>query len=394
VDESRFPPYVKEQQVADSMLQLTAGIIAGKLGVAQFTTAPYVDYRLITMFGKPKIKEPENKKDENNFTASLLSFITRATTGNEVLWRMQVQIKQKGTTVYTKDITHELISYDTTYGWFTPETFLYHYKVLLQELMDQSPPIAYRYVLGSGVDYVQLLNANSTQWKFKKNASPFGYGTPDFGPYTTVAAEKIDTADVIRTSARVGKETSITTISPFSGDKRQLFEQYNIIDRSKLKMARLALSNAGDTAEAVFAIGIMRRERSRTVLGSLFGTTGDFISGNDSEGSNLLGFRRDITGLINTGMAVWEFAIENYNLDGTFEKGYLATDGEEYLLTFSFGNDNHMQFVVVNAAGEYVAILDNALFETFTRIDQRLAPQHAHAIASLFALFSSVKNIQ
>lgn len=389
LDEGTFPPLVNEETVRDSVLQTAARTLAAKYGAASYTTPEKIDYRLINMFGKPKFKSPEEKGNDGDYQASVLSFITRATTGFDVLWTMKAEIKQKGKTVFSKEVTHQLLNYEASGSWYDEESFVSSFKKLLEEALELSPQLAYKFVLGSGLDYAELLKQNSEPWNVSKKSNPLGFGMPSFGPYTTVLAEKMDSA-VLRTETKIGKETSIGTRDNFgagSGNSLLVFNQYKIVDRSKTKFGELRLTNGTDTTRSVFAVGILQREARKTVLGHLFGDQGE------SSGSTIA-YNRDIVGTITTDTLAWEFNINGYDQSGIFRSGYLALGQEEYLLEYKQGTGFKREAILKTGSGEYVANLDFSFSDTILRIRKKLDPMTEKAIATLYAVLLSVKNVQ
>jgi hypothetical protein len=389
LDEGSFPPLVNDEAVRDSVLQMAARTLAAKYGSPNYTTPEKIDYRLITMFGKPKFKTPEGKGNEGDYQASVLSFITRATTGFEVLWSLKVEVKQKGKTVFSKDVSHQLLIYDASGSWFDEESFVSSFKKLLEEALELSPPLAYKFVLGNGIDYAEWLKQNSEPWEVSKKSNPLGFGMPSFGPYTTLLAEKMDSA-VLRTETKLGKETSIGTRDNFtsgSGNSLLVFNQYKIVDRSKTKFGELLLSNGTDTTRSVFAVGILQREARKTVLGHLFGDQ------NESS-SSTIAYNRDVAGNITTDTLDWEFNISGYDQSGFFRSGYLALGQEEYLLEFKQGTGFKREAILKTGSGEYVADLEFTFSDANLRIRKKLDPMTEQAIAAFYAVLLSVKNVQ
>jgi hypothetical protein len=389
LDEGAFPPLVNDEMVRDSVLQTAARTIAAKYGANNYTTPATIDYRLISMFGKPKFKTPEGKGEENDYQAAVLSFITRATTGYDVLWSLKVEVKQKGKTVFSKEVTHQLLNYENPGAWFDEASFISSFEKLLEEALELSPPLAYKFVLGSGLDFAELLKQNSEPWNVSKKSNPLGFGMPSFGPYATVLAVKMDSA-VLRTETKIGKETSIGKrdyYTPGSGNSPLVFNQYKIIDRSKTKFGELRLANSSDTTRAVFAVGILQREARKTVLGHLFGNQ-------DESSSSTLAYNRDIAGTITTDTLDWDFNINGYDQSGIFRSGYLALGQEEYLLVYIQGTGFKREAILKTGSGEYVANLEFTFSDANLRIRKKLDPMTEQAIAAFYAVLLSVKHVQ
>jgi hypothetical protein len=389
LDEGAFPPLVNDKTVRDSVLHTAAQTLSSKFGATGFTVPNQIDYRLINMFGKPKFKTPEGKGEETDYQAAVLSFITRATTGYDVLWSLKVDVKQKGKTVFSKEVTHQLLNYEASGAWFDEESFVSSFKKLLEETLELSPPMAYKFVLGSGLDYAELLKQNSEPWGVSKKSNPLGFGMPSFGPYSTTLAEKMDSA-VLRTKTKIGKETSIglsDNLNVGAGNSPLAFNQYKIVDFSKTKFGELRLANSSDTTRAVFAVGILQREARKTVLGHLFGNQ-------DESSSSTLAYNRDIAGTITTDTLDWDFNINGYDQSGIFRSGYLALGQEEYLLEYKQGTGFKREAILKTGSGEYVANLDFSFSDTILRIRKKLDPMTEQAIAAFYAVLLSVKNVQ
>jgi len=387
LEEYRFPPFVKNRDIAGTLLQHTASVLAAKFQAAEYSQPSQIDYRLISMFGKPKLKSP---KSGAGYQAAVLSFLTRGTTNTDVFWSFQVEVKQNGKTIYRKETEHQLLYYGPEERWFTAEEFITHYKNLFDELLELSPPRAYKYIVGDGMDYAEILKNNSEPWEVEKKSNPLGFGLPSFGAYHTIDAGKLDTA-VFRTKTVVDKETSFSSRENFNdGGKNSLFvfNQYKVVDFSKTIFCQLLLGSGADTTEAVFSVGVLQRETRRTVLGVLFGEK------SDNSMSSPIEYRRDIAGRLVTGPVSWDFVIENYDADGAFSHGYLVQQQEEYLLEYQPGKGASREVILKKGNGEYVAALYPGMSPAVLRVHKGLDPAAERAIAAFYAVLLSAKNVK
>jgi hypothetical protein len=383
LDETRFPPVVKYPAVSDSLLEYAAFTLARKFNAENYSRPEQIDYRLIDMFGKPKMKSPNQTVKEKDFQASILSFLTRATSGNEVYWQMKVEVRQQGKTVYHRETNHELLTFEPGIRWFDEAGFQEHFKVLFDELLELGPPLAKKYVIGKGIDYAELLKTDGLSWEVDRKSNLAGFGMPSFGPYTTLDAGKLDTA-VIRskTKKRVGEtEVGISTDG-------LIFDQFKTVDFSQNTFCFLWLGSGQDTTKAAFSIGIRSRETSRTFLSDLLSKDDEFTP----SGSSM--YRRNINGVIRTDSLSWEFVLQNYQTDGSISGGYLLQGGNYYPLKITRQGAHRKGVIVATKEGEYLASLEYSLSSTQMRIRKSIDPHTANAIATLYAVLMSTKNVE
>jgi hypothetical protein len=108
------------------------------------------------------------------------------------------------------------------------------------------------------------LEANSEKWKVKKHKGIFGLGKPEFGPFRTVVAEKLD-SPVIRRK----RKSSGTEIFVSGGDwdisKQKTFE--------KKKFYRLTLAGEKDSIDIQFLVHTVSEEKQQTFLGKMLSKT-------------------------------------------------------------------------------------------------------------------------
>jgi hypothetical protein len=383
LDESTFPPYAKDSAISNKMLAYTSSALSRKLNIDPGTMPNQVDYKLITMFGKPRFVSPSNSADPNDYQASVLSFITRATTGYEVFWEMKAEIKQNGKTIFSKETRHQLMNYDAGFSWFDQSSFIQHFSILIDELLELRAPLAQKYILGSGIDYADLLRKNGKMWSVTKNPDLLGFGLPSFGPYTTLGAGKLD-SPVIRIKKVLGTESGVT----FYSDKTVSFDQFKTIDLTKKKVCFLELASGPDTLEAIYSINTRTIKQRRTFLSDLLS--------NDNDENNLPPTiqNRNIIGIIRIDTIGWQFLIQSYHSDGTISGGYLTNDQYNFQLLFKFHKGSHWEIISVGKDGEYVASLDVKSSGSDLLIKNDLDSQTTHAIAVLYAVLMSTRKVQ
>ena len=382
LDEMHFPPLIKDSMVSNQLLEYTVSALSRKFRNDSSTIPRQVNYRKIDMFGKPRLMEPAKSPNPEDYQASVLSLITRATTGFEVFWQMKVEVQQHGKTVYSRETKHQLLNYEQGISWFDESSFMEHFSVLVDELLELRPALPEKYVLGNGVDHAQVLRDQGHNWKVDKNGTPIGFGKPSFGPYVTLDAGKQDTA-VIRSSTYRGKESSIG-----SDGGRLFFDQFKTYDYSKTKFCFLKLGNDQDTLEASYAVLVRGVESRRTFLSNL-------LSNNDETGSNSSGYsRRNIEGMIRTDSMTWSFVLDGYGSDGTINGGHLSNDQAYFRIFYRQHAGYHWEIITQNDQGEYLASLEFRTSGPELHLLKKLDKQSVDAIAVMYAVMMSARNVQ
>lgn len=383
LDLASFAPLEKDPAVSKHMLTYTSAALARKLNADTGTVPAQVAYKLINWFGKPRFESPARSSNPKDFQASVLSFITRATTGYEVFWEMKIDIQQNGKTIYSKDTRHQLLNYDEGYISFDDSTFLHHFCVLIDELLELREPIAGNYILGKGIDYPEQLRTHAMTWSVTKNPNILGFGQPSFGPYTTLGAGKLD-SPVIRIKQVLGKESSVR----FSSDKSISFDQFKTVDLSKRKVCFLQLGSGPDTLEAIYSINTRTVGQRRTFLSELLSNDDDddHLPPNTSN--------RNVVGVIRTDSTKWQFLIQSYQANGAIGGGYLSNDQYEFQLRYRLHKGSHWEVISVDNEGNYVASLDVTSSGSNLLVRKELTSQTIHTIAVLYAVLMSTRNVQ
>ena len=152
VSESNFPNYTSDLRVQEKMRNATAVALQKKFKAETILLPERVDYKYISGFGKAAILKPDNKR--NGYNVSVLSWITRASVGYAVLWKMQVLVQKDGKNVFSKQTEHELeyfniSGYLNSIAWMNAETFGNHYKNLIEEVLEIGTPLPEKIIIGS-----------------------------------------------------------------------------------------------------------------------------------------------------------------------------------------------------------------------------------------------------
>ncbi len=144
VDETKFPNYFLDNNIRDSIFDITNREITKYLNLKEIKFLKNIDYKIINGFGNQKIKMPKSIPG-NDYEVGIFSFITRATVGYSVFWKFNLVIKKKDKVVLKKEIIHELEYYNvsgylTAKRWLSSQEFQDIYLRLLQESLGVLPP--------------------------------------------------------------------------------------------------------------------------------------------------------------------------------------------------------------------------------------------------------------
>ncbi len=134
--ELNFPNFLYDASFEESLLDEIGDRLSEKLEVTDIQFPAHVDYHLISMFGKTKIKSPKSSGTQ----IAIASSISRATVGFFMLWRMHVVIKKNGKTIVDKEVEHELEPYSMSIRfsvkpWLDSEEFRNVFLFLLDECL-------------------------------------------------------------------------------------------------------------------------------------------------------------------------------------------------------------------------------------------------------------------
>jgi hypothetical protein len=250
-----------------------------------------------------------------------------------------------------------------------------------------------------------VLEANSERWKVKLHRGMFGMAKPEFGPYTTIDLDKLD-SPVLRKRTREGSYTG----GSFSSEGWDWdFSKYETVE--KRKAYSMTITGGADTAELLFSIYRISNEKNLTFLGEL-------MSKND-EGKNLtLAYKINVSGIGVTSYdsLPWRFfAQDSFGRKEEaapfgatpFTRAYMITPYDslftEPILSHMGSREGKFFFewqtgVFINGANDkHIAALKFGTlgdasnpFYTWIRNDIDKAQQHA--IASVFALLIAAKS--
>jgi len=178
VSESNFPNYLQEKDAQDSVLSTVEQCLKQQYHAETIHLPAVIDYRYISSFGKANLKKPR-QDGSPDFKVGVLSFLTRATVGYAVLWKMEVVVQQKDQTVFENKTEHELeyfspTGYMSSTAWMKKEDFTQLFSDLLRELLQTGDTLAKKITIGSAEEKeaeVKKLLGNSEPYLLKINGS-------------------------------------------------------------------------------------------------------------------------------------------------------------------------------------------------------------------------------
>ena len=253
------------------------------------------------------------------------------------------------------------------------------------------------------------LEATSEKWKVKEHQRIGGIGRPEFGLYSTLVAEKLD-SPVLK---KKRKDTLGTEVS-FSSDEGWDISKFKIFE--KKKFYRMVIGKETDTIEMQFYIHSVSHEKRQTFLGSLL-SKDDKDNPDNNEKNVTLGYQKNIEGiLLMAGDSVTaRFSIEDYvsirqttNNDpehrNPITSGYILIKNDSLFtepVMGKFGDPKSNFFfewqkgIFMNdAKGKHLALLQFGSDQPFyVRIAKDLDAVYKDAIASFFAVIIGVKDL-
>ncbi|MFL5772274.1 MAG: hypothetical protein ACJ75F_03895 [Flavisolibacter sp.] len=154
IAENNFPAYTNEKNVQELIFASTSSSLKNKLKATQVDLPDKIEYDYIAGFGKAKIKEPKAAGAANDFQVSILSFITRATTGFAVEWHMEARVVQNGQTIFSNKTEHELEYYNVSgymrpVAWMNQDEFVARMDTMVNEVLGNIAPLPGKIVIGS-----------------------------------------------------------------------------------------------------------------------------------------------------------------------------------------------------------------------------------------------------
>ncbi len=151
-DETRFPNYFVSAPVRDSVFNDTRIELMNYLKVPDVKLPKEVEYRIINGFGKQNV-DMQGDIPGHPPVIGIFSFITRATSGYAIFWKLKLVIRQDNKIILEKEIAHELeyfnvSGYVSPQLWMSPEEFRVTFKRMLDEALGVIPPNGEKIVLG------------------------------------------------------------------------------------------------------------------------------------------------------------------------------------------------------------------------------------------------------
>jgi len=168
-DEGKFPNYFLLPAVRDSIFYNTKLELKNYLNVSDIKFPDNVYYDIIPGFGKQQTKMPKGVKG-NDPVIGIFSFITRATAGYAMFWKLKIIIIQNNKIILEKEVSHELeyfnsSGYMRSQQWISPEEFKYIFCRLVRETLGFLPVSNEKIVLGSLESIEEKVRSISPQLK-------------------------------------------------------------------------------------------------------------------------------------------------------------------------------------------------------------------------------------
>jgi len=178
LSESNFPNYIQEKDALDSVMSVVQQCLQQQYHAEVIHLPAAIDYRYINGFGKASLKMPKQDGSED-FKIGIFSFLTRATVGYAVLWKMEVVVQQNGHTIFENKTEHELeyfspTGYMSSNPWMKKENFTQLFSDLLRELLKTGDTLAKKIIIGSAEEKeaeVKKLLLNPEQFVLKTSGS-------------------------------------------------------------------------------------------------------------------------------------------------------------------------------------------------------------------------------
>jgi len=178
LSESNFPNYVQEKDAQDSVMSVVQQCLRQQYHAEVIRLPPTINYRYIGSFGKANLKMPKQDGSED-FKVAVLSFLTRATVGYAVLWKMDAVVLQKGHTVFENKTEHELeyfspTGYMSSNPWMKKEDFTQLFSEMLRELFQTGDTLSKKVIIGSAEEKeaeVKKLLPNAEPYLLKMSGS-------------------------------------------------------------------------------------------------------------------------------------------------------------------------------------------------------------------------------
>ncbi len=160
-DETRFPNYFLFSDLRDSIFDDTRKELIKRLQVEDVTFPGQVEYRIINGTGNQKKEMPAATSAERP-EIGIFSFITRATVGFTMYWKLSIIVRQNGQTIISNEVSHELEYYDasgyiSSRCWLSAENFRMTFGRLVKEALGSLPASNERITVGSPEEKEELI---------------------------------------------------------------------------------------------------------------------------------------------------------------------------------------------------------------------------------------------
>jgi len=230
-DETRFPNYFLYTDIRDSIFSDTRRELMTKLQATDVIFPEKVEYNVINGFGNQKVEMPATASSEGP-EIGIFSFITRATSGFAMYWKMSIIVRQNGQTVISKEVSHELEYYDasgylSSRCWLSPEDFRAVFGRLVKEALGSLPASDEKITLGFPEEKEELIRTlfpNSERAMLKIKGAWL-----DAGNFTALLERGSDT--LVSLDYRAGWDSE-TAMPSASGIFASLFTEVTGIDMS------------------------------------------------------------------------------------------------------------------------------------------------------------------
>ncbi|MBE0655049.1 MAG: hypothetical protein IH594_14705 [Bacteroidales bacterium] len=160
-DETRFPNYFLYPDLRDSIFSDTRQELLNKLQSGEVVFPEKVEYKIINGFGNQKVEMPAATSTEGP-EIGIFSFITRATSGFAMHWKMSLIVREKGKTIISSEVSHELEYFDasgylSSRCWLSPEEFRAIFGRLVKEALGSLPASDEKITLGLPEEKEELI---------------------------------------------------------------------------------------------------------------------------------------------------------------------------------------------------------------------------------------------
>jgi hypothetical protein len=152
-DETKFPNYFLIPELRDAIFNETRLELMNYLKVPDVKLPEDVEYQIMNGFGKQKVELP-NSASGSDPVIGIFSFITRATSGYAIFWKLNIIIKQNSKIILQKEVSHELEYFNVSgyvdlQQWMSANEFQEIFKRLIKEALGAQPATDEKIIVGS-----------------------------------------------------------------------------------------------------------------------------------------------------------------------------------------------------------------------------------------------------